>query len=169
MSKSTRAIEVLCQPQTWHFSGAGRGMSGCIRTRLGRQAATYTKTQIYPCASSHCSVFLGKLHPLMLICSVDTFRTRSTCANPQNHKIQWSSASVQQRRIWILLYLWLKGFTREGIPFLSAYLNDLQLLWLLLRHLKSDCMMQLVKWQGTKIDVPVKQAVRPGQKTKDCK
>lgn len=109
------------------------------------------------------------LHPLTLICSADTFRTRSTCANPQNHKIQWSSASVQQRRIWILLYLWLKGFMREGIPFLSAYLNSLQLLWLLLRHLKSDCMMQLVKWQGTKIGVPVKQAVHPGQKTKDCK
>lgn len=161
--KSTRAGVALCQPQMWHFSGAGKGMSGCTRARLSRQAGTHTKTQISPC------VFLQKLHPLRVIRSADTFRTRSTGANPQNHKIQWSGASVQQRRIWILLDLWLKGFMREGIPFLSVHLNGLQLLWLLLRHLKSDCMMQLVKWQGTKIDVPVKQAVHPGQKTKGCK
>lgn len=94
-------------------------------------------------------------------------QTHSTLLKPVE---QCQFAAEENLKLAIPLEpVWLKGFTREGIPLLSAYLNDRQLLWLLLRHLKSACMMQLVKWQGTKIDVPMKQAVHPGQKTRGCK
>lgn len=169
MSKrSTRARAALCQPQMCHFSGAGKEWADASALAwAGRQAHTQRHKSIHPTATA-----LSSSRSYTHFCWFALQILLDPDQPVQIHRTIQSSGAVpvcKQRRIWILLYLWLKGFTREGIPFLSAYLNGLQLLWLLFRHLKSDCMMQLVKWQGTKIDVPVKQAVHPGQKTKDCK
>lgn len=136
---STGAVAVLCQvTNVVFFPGAERRRAGasCCLSR------PHTRSPTRPCTSSHSSAARGSYthsRSLALWMLLEPDRRAWTHSLPN---AQRSRASLQQRLSGSLYpgRLFDRGvFTREGIPFLSAHFEDLQLLWLLLRHLTPAC------------------------------
>lgn len=129
---STGAVAVLCQvTNVVFFPEAERRRAG--HTHGAQPVPVPAATALRPRGSYTHSRSLA----LWMLLEPDRRAWTHSLPNAQQ-----SRASLQQRLSGSLYpgRLFDRGvFTREGIPFLSAHFEDLQLLWLLLRHLTPAC------------------------------